>query len=97
MFESINHWAKDCPDKTKSPNEAILCKPDFDHPSELKSLLSESWNAAVLDGGASKTVSCRVWLDSYIESLSEGQTVNTVFQTSPNIYHFKDRKTFKAI
>ena len=64
LCESINHWAPDFRDKTDSPNdtwlsyEAILFQTDFDHPSELKVLLSESWNAAVLDSGASKTV-CR--------------------------------------
>ena len=62
MCESINHWAPDCPDRIKSPNdtwlscEAILIQADFDHPSELKGLLSESWNAAVLDSGGGKTV-----------------------------------------
>ena len=68
MCESINHSASDCPDKTESENdtwlshEAILFEADFDHPSELKGLLSESWNAAVLDNGAGKTVCGRVWL-----------------------------------
>ena len=62
MCESINHWAPDCPDKTESPNdmwlsdEAILFQVDFDHPSELKDLLSESWSVAVLDSGAIKIV-----------------------------------------
>ena len=59
--------------------EAILFQADFDHPSELKGLLSESWYVAVLDSGASKTVCGRVWLDSYIESLFEGQKANIVF------------------
>ena len=102
LYESINHWAPDCPDKTESPNntrlsyEAILFQADFDHPSKLQGLLSESWNAAVLDSGASKTVYGRVWLDSYIDSLSEGQKAKMVFQTSSSIYRFGDGKTFKA-
>ena len=29
---------------------------DYDHPNKLKNLVAESWNAAVLDRGASKTV-----------------------------------------
>ena len=70
MCESINNWAPDRHDKTESPNntrhsyEAILFQADFDHPSKLKSLLSEFWNAGVLDSGASKTVCGRAWLDS---------------------------------
>lgn len=61
MCESINHWTPDCPDKTESQNkglsyEAILCQADSDHPSGLKGLLLESWNAAALDSGSSKTI-----------------------------------------
>ena len=37
-----------------------------------------------------------VWLQSYIDSLSEGQKANTVLQTSSTIYRFGDGKTFKA-
>ena len=46
MCESFNHWILDCPDKTESPNdmwlsyEANLFQAGFDHPSELKGLLS---------------------------------------------------------
>ena len=103
MCESINHWTPDCLDKTKSPNdtclsyETILFQADFNHPSELKGLLLESRNVAVLDSGASKTVCGRVWLDIYIDSLSEGQKANTVFQTSSSIYRFRDGKTFMAL
>ena len=43
--------------------EAILFQADFDYPNELVGLLSESWNAAVLDSGTSKTVCGPVWLD----------------------------------
>ena len=101
MCESVNHWASDCPDKTDSANdmwllyEAILFQADFDHPSELNSLLLESWNAAVLDSGASKTLCDQVWLDSYIDSLSEVQKANIVFQTSFSIYRFGMRKPLR--
>ena len=60
LCESMNHWALDCPDKTDSPNNArlsyedMLLQEDFDHPSELKGLPSESWNAAVLNSSGSK-------------------------------------------
>ena len=35
-------------------------------------------------------------MDSYIDSLSEGQKANTVFQISSSIYRFGDGKTFEA-
>ena len=91
-----NVLTKLTPNNKWLPYEAILFQADVDHPSELKGLLSESWNAAVLGSGASKTVCGRVWLDNYIGSLYEVQKANIVFQTSPSIYHFGDGKTFKA-
>ena len=102
LCQSVNHWAQDCPDKTDSPNntwlsyEAILFQEDSDHPSEIKGLLLESRNAAVLDCGVSKTICDWLRLDSYIDSLSEVQKANTVFQTSSSIYRFGHGKTFKA-
>ena len=85
MCESVNHWAPGWFHKVKSSNdtwlsyEVILLQAGFDHPSELKGLLSECWNAAVFESSTSKTVCGRVWLDSYIESLFEGQKANIVF------------------
>ena len=75
LCESINHWAPDCSDKTYSSNdtwlsyETIPFQADFDHPSELKDFLSESWNAASLDSGASKTIwsGYRVTLTHYLK------------------------------
>ena len=47
----------------------------------------------MLNSGANKTVCGWVWLDSYIDSLSEGQKANIVFQTSSNIYRFGHGET----
>ena len=75
MCESVNHSAPDWSHKVEFLNdtwlsyEVILIQADFDHPSELKGLLSECWNAAVFESSTSKTVCGRVWLDSYIDSL----------------------------
>ena len=43
------------------------------HASGLKGLLSESWSDVVLESCTSKTVCGWDWLDSYIDSLYEGQ------------------------
>ena len=102
MCESVNHWAPGWFHKVKSSNdtwlsyEVILLQAGFDHPSELKGLLSECWNAAVFESSTSKTVCGRVWLDSYIESLFEGPESKHCVLTSSNIYGFDDGKTSKA-
>ena len=89
LFDSINHWANDCPDRrppSRRPshtymvsnpplagpsdnptNEIIMSQSDFDHPTNLRTLVSESWNHVVLDSRASKTVCGSMWL-SYVDS-----------------------------
>ena len=97
MCESFNHSAPDWSHKVESLNvtwllyEVILIQADFDHPSELKGLLSECWNAAVFESSTSKTICGRVWLDSYIDSLFEGQKANIVLLTSSSICCFGDQ------
>ena len=41
--------------------------------NNLKTLVSESWNAAVLDSGATNTVAGEVWCNCYITSLNESE------------------------
>ena len=60
------------------PYHTILFQADFDHPSEVKGLLSESWNA-------SKTVCGQVWLDN---SLPQGQKENILFDNSSSVNRF---------
>ena len=62
VCQSINHSAQDCPDRstidnnTYILNEVVLHQTDYDDPLVLKLLISETWSAALLDCGASKTV-----------------------------------------
>ena len=65
-----------CPDK--GPRDfntyyVVLYQSDYDHPNTLKNLVVESWNAAVLDSSASKTVCGQSWLDCYIECVNESR------------------------
>ena len=41
----------------------------FDHPDKLKNLVSETWNAAVLDSGATNTVPGKICFICYINPL----------------------------
>ena len=53
---------RDCPDRSSQLSdtwlsyEAVLSQANFDNPNKLKGLPAQSWNAAVLDSSASKTV-----------------------------------------
>ena len=51
IWESIYHITQNHPENynTLYIQEVVLYKSDFDHPEQLKTLVSESWSAAVLD------------------------------------------------
>ena len=67
--------AQNYPEKydTLYTKEFVLYQSDFDHPEQLKTLALESWNAAVLDSGATNTVTGKVWYNCYITSLNENE------------------------
>ena len=50
--------------------EAVLYYSGFDHLEQLKTLVRESWNAVVLDSGATNTVG-KSWFNCYMSNLSE--------------------------
>ena len=107
ICHSINHWATMCPDAEKQNknhghntyvvNDIILHQSDFDTPNELKGLVSETWNAALLDCGASKTVCGKTWFDEYAATLSEKDRESITFHTSQHVYRFGDGKRVQAI
>ena len=63
---------------------------DYDHPSKLKGLVAESWNSAVLDSGASKTVCGQAWLNTYLNSLNESDQSKVNYRNSSSSYRFGD-------
>ena len=54
--------AQNCPEKydTLYTQEVVFYQSDFDNPEQLKTLVSESWDAAVLNSGAINTVAGKV-------------------------------------
>ena len=73
-----------------STNEIIMFQSDFDHPTNLSTLVSESWNHAILDSGASKTVCGSMWLSTYVDSLSDSDKLAVAYSDSNNSFHFGD-------
>ena len=71
----IYHISQNCPEQrdTYYTKEIVLYQSDFDHPEQLKTLLAESWNAPILDSGATNTVAGESWFLCYMSSLSENE------------------------
>ena len=57
---------------------------------KLGELLTETWNAAILDTGATRTVSGDAWVDNYINCLSEEEKSQVEFKESDTAYRFGD-------
>ena len=76
--------------------EVILFQSDFDHPGEIKNLASESWNAVVIDNGATYTVAGKEWYNCYISSLSFDEKTKIRRHKGTNVYQFGDGNLFTA-
>ena len=71
-------------------DDIVMFQSDFDHPSNLRTLVAESWNHAVLDSGASKTVCGAIWLANYVDSLSDTDKATVTYSNSTNSFCFGD-------
>ena len=102
ICNSINHWARDCPDR--EINEVSLVVDGVvlhaNNESALKSLVSETWGSLVLDCGASSTVCGQTWFDEFQASLNETDRAKITYATSSKPFRFGDgnivRSTTKA-
>ena len=56
----------------------------------LNNLMSETWNAAVLDCGATKTVAGKTWVDHYVMCLSDDDKKLVKVQNSNTAFRFGD-------
>ena len=101
ICHSINLWAQNCPDResknTYVVNEVVLHQSDYNNPTELKHLTSETWSSALLDCGASKTVCGKEWLTQYINNLSDTDHSKVLFGESNHIHRFGNGRKVNAL
>ena len=60
-------------------------------------LLTEIWNCAVIDSGASKTVCGNQWLDVFLDSISDFDKNKIVFSESNSYFKFGIGSSIKAL
>ena len=77
--------------------EIVLFETDYDNPPKLKNLVSESSNAAILDSGATNTVTGESWKNTSIDSSPEAEKAKIRCRESKNFYHFEDGNTVSTI
>ena len=63
----------------------------------MRNVVSELRNAAILDSGATNTVTGKSWMNTYIGSLEEAEKPKVRCRDSKNSYCFGDGNTVTAI
>ena len=77
ICESINHWMSNCPDKVyfEQDDEDVednvtLYQSNLITDEHMRTFVSESFNCAILDSGATSTVAGKTWIDCYLDGLT---------------------------
>ena len=80
----------------ESTNEIVMFQSDFDHPTNLHTLVAESWNHAVLDSEASKTVCGSMCLSNYIDILSDLDKSTVTYSHNSIAFWFGDDRQIQT-
>ena len=111
ICDSINHWMVNCPDAVyyqETFHEDSSDNPDNSHhvtlfqsnlitDDHMKAFVCESFSAAILDSGATATVAGRIWVECYIDSLSEHSTKSITYHKSNNSFKFGSGKLHQSL
>ena len=76
--------------------DIILYQADYDSPTQITRLLAESFNCAVIDCGASRTVCGKIWLQVLLESIPKELTDAIQYLPSKRVFKFGDGKRFPS-
>ena len=94
---SIYHRAKQCLDsyenKTKPKDESQITLLG----ERMDTLIGETLSMAVIDSGCTKTVCGQLWLDCYLQSLSNEDQQSVRDEKSETSFRFGNGKIFKSI
>ena len=99
ICQSINHFAKDCPDKKKTTSSAYLVAQEdiaLFQQSGLNELTKQNYGLAILDSGCNTTVCGKQWLDVYMESLEEADKDNITWTESEMNFKFGDNESTQS-
>ena len=92
ICESMYHMAQNCPERRDLcfTQDVILFQSDFNHPEQIKNVAPKSWNAAVLESGATNLVAGKEWYNCNTHSLSFNEKTKIRRHKGTNIYQFGD-------
>ena len=107
ICESIYHYANKCPEKVYHAEEEVLKTEEYHNvvlyqsnlitKEEFRVLVAESTVSAILDSGASATVAGRVWVENYIQGLSEDDLQKVEYEDSKGVFKFGSGNKFSSL
>ena len=111
ICESINHWAHACPDadalfcqssqadcqEESDEFQVALFQSNLLNEESHKVFVSESLSCAILDSGATSTVSGKVWTDCYVEGLPAEKQKLVTYSDSGNSFRFGSGDVYKSL
>ena len=108
VCSSVNHWAASCPDgqyysevceeEYVDPNhEVTLYQSNLITEDCMKVFVAESIGCAILDSGATSTVSGKKWMDIYCNSLSPDRQAKINYYDSTNSFKFGSGEVYKSL
>ena len=96
ICHSIMHWASQCPHNDDDECVTLFTSKAIES-EYAKDFLSETFNAAVLDSGCSKTVCGEEWFNSYMNSLKKEDVDKIEEKQSASQFRFGNGNAFKSI
>ena len=72
------------------PTSSSVSQVQVEDINQVEGKVAESWNSAVLDSEASKTVCGQAWLNTYLNSLNESDQSKVSYRNSSSSYRFGD-------
>ena len=109
ICSSVNHYASVCPDvqyfqecHSENPEEAdthhvTLFQSHLLTNEAMKTFVAESMSGAIIDSGATATVSGSVWIDCYLGSLSASEKDKVLYTNSTKLFRFGSGDLFKSL
>ena len=106
ICESVCHLARDCPEKVYYQEEEeyedeesydiVLYQSNLITDDDYKTFVAEASISAILDSGASSSVTGKKWLQSYIEGLPDKEQRKVEYRPSNSSFKFGNDKRFKS-
>ena len=109
ICDSLNHWMSNCPDSVyyqqnvtgedvdDNNHHVTLYQSNMITEDQMNVFVSESFNSAILDSGATSTVAGKTWMECYVDGLSPTEKQGIKYSESANSFKFGSGTVFPSL